>query len=239
MLEVEELQEKATQGRTEPYLCRLSDNQLYYIKGPQATAKGLINEAISAFLGQALRLNVPSYQIAYLPAPLLKYDNAARRILGNGDTVVFASSYITSLMELTPSLQQTMPIQFAKDLFLFDYWIKNEDRTMSQTSGNPNLFFDTNANNYVVVDHNLAFDPQYNFAKNGHLHLGYSHWFKQQHDQFWRDYYYPKLEIALAGFAQYAASLPQEWLNEEPTYLGEIEAILGLFKTDEFWEVLV
>lgn len=46
MLEVEELQEKATQGRTEPYLCRLSDNQLYYIKGPQATTKGLINEVV-------------------------------------------------------------------------------------------------------------------------------------------------------------------------------------------------
>lgn len=54
---------------------------------------------------------------AYLPAQLLKYDDAARRILGNGDTVVFASRHLPSLLELTPSLQQTMPIQFAKDLF--------------------------------------------------------------------------------------------------------------------------
>jgi hypothetical protein len=46
LLEVEELQEKATQGRTQPWLCRLSDDQLYYIKGPQATTKGLINEAV-------------------------------------------------------------------------------------------------------------------------------------------------------------------------------------------------
>jgi hypothetical protein len=239
VLEVEELQEKATQGRTEPYLCRLSDNQLYYIKGPQATTKGLINEAVCAYLGTAFDLNVPPYQTAYLPAQLLKYDDAARRILGDGDTVVFASRHLPSLLELTPSLQQTMPIQFAKDLFLFDYWIQNEDRTMSLTSGNPNLFLDAHSNNYVVVDHNLAFDPQYDFARHAPLHLSCHYWFHQQHDQLWRDYYHPKLEIALHGFAQYAASLPQEWLLAEPDYLAQITATLALFRTDEFWEALI
>lgn len=239
MLEVEELQEKATQGRTEPYLCRLSDGSLYYIKGPQATIRGLINEAVCAYLGRAFGLNVPPSQLAYLPALLLKYDNGARAILGNGDTIVFASNHLPNLLELTPSLQQNMPLQFAKDLFLFDYWIKNEDRTMSLTSGNPNLFLDVRTHDYVVVDHNLAFDPQYDFAQNAHLHLSYQHWFHQQHDPLWRDYYQPKLEIALHGFAQYAASLPQEWLLAEPDYLAQITATLALFSTDEFWEALI
>ena len=36
MLEVIEIQQKASQGRTEPYLCRLSDDKRYSIKGPQA-----------------------------------------------------------------------------------------------------------------------------------------------------------------------------------------------------------
>jgi hypothetical protein len=78
LLEVEELQEKATQGRTQPWLCRLSDDQLYYIKGPQATTKGLINEAVCAFLGKAFGLNVPAHYPAYLPAQLLTYNKAAR-----------------------------------------------------------------------------------------------------------------------------------------------------------------
>ncbi len=63
MLEVEELQEKATQGRTEPYLCRLSDGSLYYIKGPQATIRGLINEAVCAYLGRAFGLKVPQVKL--------------------------------------------------------------------------------------------------------------------------------------------------------------------------------
>nr|WP_279614569.1 HipA family kinase [Rheinheimera sp. F8] len=39
MLDMAELQEKAANGRTEPWLCRLSDNQLYYVKGAQAGLK--------------------------------------------------------------------------------------------------------------------------------------------------------------------------------------------------------
>lgn len=239
LLEVEELQEKATQGRTQPWLCRLSDDQLYYIKGPQATTKGLINEAVCAFLGKAFGLNVPAHHAAYLPAQLLTYNDTARQILGVGNSVVFASRQVKGMIELSPSSQQNLPIQFAKDLFLFDYWIKNEDRTMGQSGGNPNLFLDGRSNSYVVVDHNLAFDPNYNFAKNASLHLGYPFWFNQQHDQLWRDYYSPKLEIALDGLAQYAASLPEEWLAAEPDYLAHISAALALFRTDEFWEALI
>jgi len=239
LLEVEELQEKASQGRTEPYLCRLSDQQLYYVKGPQASIKGLINEAICAYLGQAFGLNIPPYQLAYLPSPLVSYDSKARQVLGEGNSVVFASRQIKGLVELTPSLQQNMPAQFAKDLFLFDYWIKNEDRTMTFTSGNPNLFLDARSNQYVVIDHNLAFDPDYNLAQNAALHLGYQFWFNQQCDQLWREHYSAKLEIAFGGLAQYAASLPEDWLNSEPDYLAQVTATLALFRTDGFWEALI
>lgn len=239
MLEVEELQEKAANGRTEPWLCRLSDQQLYYVKGAQAGTKGLINEAVCAFLARACGFNVPAYQFAWLPPQLMKYHPTARQTLGAGDNVVFASKQVRYLQELTPSLQQQMPTQFAKDLFLFDYWIKNEDRTLELSGGNPNLFYAAATAEFVVLDHNLAFDPAHHFGQNAQLHLAYQHWFTDQQDQLWRDYYSPRLEIALKGLAQYAASLPEDWLVAEPGYLAHIFATLEMFKTDGFWEALV
>lgn len=236
---MEELQEKAANGRTEPWLCRLSDQQLYYVKGAQAGTKGLLNEAICAFLAKACGFNVPAYQFAWLPPQLMKYHPAARQTLGAGDNVVFASKQVRYLQELTPSLQQQMPTQFAKDLFLFDYWIKNEDRTLELSGGNPNLFYAAATAEFVVLDHNLAFDPAYNFGQNARLHLAYQHWFTDQHDQLWREYYSPRLEIALTGLAQYAASLPADWLAAEPMYFAHIFATLELFKTAGFWEALV
>ncbi|KKO45135.1 hypothetical protein WG68_11950 [Arsukibacterium ikkense] len=239
MLDVIEIQCKASQGRTEPYLCRLSDDERYYIKGPQAGAKGLINEAVCAYLGNVLQLNVPTHCCAYLSPALLRFDDAASRVLGLGDSVVFASKLISDLLEVTPTSVSNMHAQFARDLFLFDYWIRNEDRTMTENGGNPNLFFRAASNQYVVLDHNLAFDSSYNFKANACTHLAFNAWFSAQHDAIWRSHYSAKLAIALQGLAQYAATLPPAWLEEAPGYLAEINDTLTLFNSDEFWEALI
>ncbi|MCS4309331.1 hypothetical protein M2404_003702 [Rheinheimera pacifica] len=239
MLDVIEIQQKASQGRTEPYLCRLSDNKRYYVKGPQAGAKGLINEAVCAYLGCALQLNVPAHCCAYLPQGLLRFDEAASRVLGAGDSTVFASELIPDLLEVTATSAFSMPERCARDLFLFDYWIRNEDRTMTESGGNPNLFYRAASKQYVVLDHNLAFDSGYNFKVNAKLHVAYNAWFGSQHDALWRTHYSGKLAIALQGLAQYADTLPATWLEEEPGYLAEINDTLSLFNSDEFWEVLV
>lgn len=239
MLDVIEIQQKASQGRTEPYLCRLSDNKRYYVKGPQAGAKGLINEAVCAYLGNALKLDVPAHCCAYLPQGLLRFDDAASRVLGDGDSMVFASELIPDLLEVTPTSVLTMPEQCARDLFLFDYWIRNEDRTMTENGGNPNLFYRAASKQYVVLDHNLAFDSGYDFNANANVHLAYNAWFNVQHDALWRAHYSAKLAIALQGLPQYAATLPPAWLEAAPGYLAEINDTLSLFNSDEFWEVLI
>ncbi|HAW94538.1 MULTISPECIES: HipA family kinase [unclassified Arsukibacterium] len=239
MLEVIEIQQKASQGRTEPYLCRLSDDKRYYIKGPQAGTKGLINEAVCAFLGRALQLSLPPHCCAFLPQAILRFDEAASRVLGASDSMVFASELIPDLLEVTPTSVLNMPAHYARDLFLFDYWIRNEDRTMTENGGNPNLFYQPASNQYVVLDHNLAFDSSYNFNSNANVHLAYNVWFSDQHDALWRTHYSAKLAIALQGLAQYAATLPAAWLEEAPGHLAEINDVLSLFNSDEFWEVLI
>lgn len=239
MLDVIEIQQKASQGKTEPYLSRLSDNRYYYIKGPQAGAKGLINEAVCAYLGKALQLNVPAHCCAFLPQELLRFNDRASRVLGDGNSIVFASERVANLLEVTQSNVLNIPANLGRELFLFDYWIRNEDRTMTEKGGNPNLFYNAATNQYVVLDHNLAFDSNYNFNANAGVHLAYNSWFCVQHDRLWRAHYSAKLAVALQGLDQYAATLPAEWLEEVPGYLVEINEILSLFRNDKFWEVLI
>ena len=43
-LVIVEVIERSIQGRTEPYICRGDDGEVYFVKGRSATRRGLINE---------------------------------------------------------------------------------------------------------------------------------------------------------------------------------------------------
>ena len=115
--------------------------------------------------GRSLGLPVPPSAIAYLDPFLLKYNEEAKSDFGgaDGDCYVFASREIANLVELKYSYLKSIKPQLAKRLFLFDYLIKNEDRSLTEKSGNPNLFLNPKTNDVVLLDHNLAFDLAYNF----------------------------------------------------------------------------
>jgi hypothetical protein len=44
---------------------------------------------------------------------------------------------------------------------MFDWRIKNGDRTQTDVGGNPNLFWDVDNDSLLVLDHNQAFDPDF------------------------------------------------------------------------------
>ena len=125
ILEVDELTRRSHQGKTNPWHCRLSDGNSYYIKGPEALHEGLIKELICAELGRSLGLPVPPSAIAYLDPFLLKYNEEAKSDFGggDGDCYLFASREIANLVELKYSDLKSIKPQLAKRLFLFDYLI--------------------------------------------------------------------------------------------------------------------
>ena len=75
--EVIELIRRADQGKTNPWLAKLSDNKHYYVKGQEALCRGLIIEFICAELGRLLGLPIPSSMIAYLDRTILQYNEDA------------------------------------------------------------------------------------------------------------------------------------------------------------------
>ena len=238
MLEVDELTRRSHQGKTNPWHCRLSDGNSYYIKGQEALHEGLIKELVCAELGRSLGLPVPRSAIAYLDPLLLKYNEEAKSDFGGGDCYVFASREIANLVELKYPDLASINAELAKRLFLFDYLIKNEDRSLTEKSGNPNLFLNPKTNDFVVLDHNLAFDLAYNFEKNKKLHAFSSFWYSNQLDLHFKNEMMDKLPIAIDDLAQYAKNIPSEWLERCPDLLDTIFTTLNLYKEDQFWETL-
>jgi hypothetical protein len=238
ILEVNELTRRSHQGKTNPWHCRLSDGNSYYIKGQEALHRGLIIELLCAELGRSLGLPIPISAIAYLDPCLLEYNEEAKADFGSGDCFVFASKEIPNLIELKYTDLASINPQLAKLLFLFDYLIKNEDRTLTINSGNPNLFLNPINNDLVVFDHNLAFDIDYNFEEHKNIHAFSSFWYSTQLDLHFKNEMMEKLPVAIDDLAQYAEHIPDEWLESCPYLLGEIFTTLNLYQGHQFWEAL-
>src|SRR5690606_29480112 len=95
-LTIVEVLERSVQGRTEPYVCRGDDGEVYFVKGRSATRRGLIAEWLCACLGQEFGLPIAPYAIAHVPEELIEADLTGwLRDLGTGE--VFASRRVNAV----------------------------------------------------------------------------------------------------------------------------------------------
>ncbi len=204
----------AGDGVTRPRLCRLSDDEFYYVKGRNLTPQGLINELICARLGQALGLPIPEFELAKLPEIP---DIGGLRSLFNdlGFGLLFASKRVPNLMEIDLTRAKKVPAGERRDVVAFDYWVSNADRTLTEHGGNPNLFWDVDRDALVVLDHNLAFDSGASLDEflAGHI-------FKEDlrsivADAGHRQRYAQIFRRVIQGWPEIVASIPEEWLYSD------------------------
>lgn len=233
--EVEELLGPIASGVTEPFLCRLSDGEIYVVKGKQATARGLVNEVICGVLGINFGLPIPPIVIGHLDVSLVTPGGQASASLGHG--FVFASRYQKGLLPVTPTSLKYVPQDVLKRLFLFDYWVKNEDRTLTDSGGNPNLFIMPETRATVIFDHNLAFDPAFDMNFNWELHVARNSW--SVGDLVFRDVYTREMEEAMASLIDIEGELPDQWLQAAPHAVLTAMARLEQYPGDEFWQELL
>lgn len=240
-LTIVEIIERSMQGRTRPFLCRCDDDQFYYVKGRDAGHRSLLCEWLGGQLGRALGLPLPEFVIAQAPRGLLDLHPQGRDL---GALPVFASRRVEHVQELSVSHLSDVDVLLQRDVLVFDWWVRNADRSLTTLSGNPNLLWDAAAERLVVIDHNLAFDPTFDTADFFRTHV-----FSAQTSHVFQDLVEPqryagKLAGALATWQDACKNVPEAWwfADEEQTVRTDFDpdAALAMLKrctTEEFWRL--
>jgi hypothetical protein len=243
---------RSEQGRTEPYICRCDDGEVYFVKGRSATRKGLINEWLCANLALALGLPIAPFAIAVVPEEIIESDlDGKLRDLGPGE--VFASRRV-SATELNHAQIDAVPPAQRRDVLLFDWWVRNEDRCLTAFGGNVNLLWNPaipinaldaeteDSTGLVVIDHNLAFDESFNAAKFCEVHVFADDIRPVFSDFLLRETYKTRFAQAMAVWQDACDNLPSAWgfIDVEETLPTEypfahVKAILDLAQTEDFW----
>jgi hypothetical protein len=233
-LEVIEVIKKADSGITEPYLCRLSDDQEYYVKGRSATNRGLVAELVCATLGRAFGLPIPDHKLARADPALL--DDGSRSSLGTG--ILFASRKRDGAVPISASTVAKIASEEQQKLFVFDAWIQNEDRTLTAHGGNPNYFLSTRDGTSFVIDHNLAFDPNFELSRNAEMHVCRGAWLAAKENLIVHQSIRADVERLLLMLDDLRYAVPESWLEHRPSLLGGFIEILSRAGSEPFWSAL-
>ncbi|MCB4360702.1 HipA family kinase [Quatrionicoccus australiensis] len=207
---IEEILRRSEQGVTRPFVCRGDDGVLYYAKGKGAGRRSQICEWVAAQLATAFGLPIAEYALAEVPIELVDAQ-IFPEINDLGCGIVFASRELSHPQELTVTTRNLVSPEHATDILVFDWWVHNEDRHLTERGGNPNLLWDMQAGGLVVIDHNQAFDPDFNIENFLASHVFADHWNQVFSDHVERDRYRTKLVAALAKLPDIRVNIPDSW----------------------------
>lgn len=239
-LRIVEILRPAEQGLSTPFLCRAEDDAIYFVKGRNTGRRSQWAEWLAGHLGLALGLPIPPFCLVDVPEELVWECPPGLRSIGAG--IAFGSRQHLTAQWLETAATTRVPRHLRRDLLVFDWWVRNEDRTR----GNPNLLWDSAANDdtgrVVVIDHNQAFDPDFSAARFWATHL-----FAEERAGVFEDLaeqarYGERLAVALELWEEACDNTPPEWRweNDEqdiPAAFDPItaRALLARCSTADFW----
>lgn len=236
LLEVCEIIGRTASGTTEPFQCRLEDDRVYAVKGRGALKRGLLAEVVAGSLGHALGLPVPEFVLADVPDALIR-GNARHTYDSLGSGTAFASLWHEPVEDITRPQIRNMPASLLATVYVFDHWIMNSDRTLSEFGGNANLLIDLRHGSLLVIDHNLAFDRTHR-AERLELHACRGAWLERNRDFLFKNELIERMRQAMHRMQFIAHDLPDEWLECEPAFLHDVEVALVRVDDQMFWEEL-
>ncbi|MGL5949115.1 MAG: HipA family kinase [Aeromonas sp.] len=212
---VQEVVRRMDEGYTRARLCLAEDRSIYVVKAlDEVPAYELIAEWICGHLAHCFGLPVPPCKLV-IGLPKLLHQ-AGERCNQPNDSVGFASQFQRSANTLTIEQARTLPAQLKTDILVFDAWIKNGDRTLSDQGGNVNLLADFMSERGLwVFDHNQALNPNQDLAvlATHHVFSGANAGLSLD-DLVLRAEYEAKMEYCLTQLPQVIAELPQSWRDE-------------------------
>jgi hypothetical protein len=240
-MQIVEILERSEQGVTRPFLCRCTDDQLYYVKGEGAGRRSLLCEWFAGHLAHAMGLPLPPFAIVQARRELVELYPEGRDL---GVVPAFGSRVVAHTQELTVSHLDDVPQSLRRDVLIFDWWTQNPDRTLTTRSGNPNLLWNTDKGELVVIDHNVAFDPVFDARAFSETHVFASAVPDIFHDLVEPLNYADRLRSALAVWQMACQNVPDEWwfADEERTVPASFDAnaawaLLNRYTHEKFWRL--
>lgn len=238
MINITEILYQMKQGATAPYLCIADNDKKYVIKRQRAGFEGCIKEWLLGKLGQSFGLPIPECQLVQISDMLLDYNDNYQSEIGEG--IAFASEFISDLQEVNYQQLDSLSVDVLRELYIFDYWVNNADRNLTELGGNPNLFYKQSNLNVIVLDHNLAFDENFLIIDHQELHVCRRFW-PAQFDFEIQQSYENRMTNALDIWDDLVSKIPNDWRNKLADFDGftnQLKLILLQYKDDCFWEGL-
>ena len=195
-------------GVSRPFRCEGDDGCNYYVKLKNAGYGPLVKEWIAGRLAQELGLPVAEIRQVRIPRELVEGREDYERELGHG--IAFGSLKVHPAERLALEFVREDPTGVLSRILLFDWWVRNSDRALSETGGNPNLLWQIEPARVVMIDHDNAFDAEFDAGNFWGLHALRWH----------RSAWLPANRATMEDWLARAAScldriwdeLPEEWL---------------------------
>lgn len=231
---IEQIIRETKQGQTSPYICKDDRSETYIVKGSRTTGLGLAKEWICARLGDVFGLPIPPFTIAWVDTPFI--ESGYEMYEYN-----FASKFVKGIQDITLITLNQVPQNIVNDLYIFDYWIQNADRNLTESGGNPNLFVDQRNGEVYVLDHNLAFDETFSLEQHKSLHVCHCRQEWTSLVEVDKQSYTVRFDNALSQLDTIMEEIPDDWLmlTTREELKNSMFAILQRYKHDKFWEDII
>lgn len=198
---------------TRPFRVKADDGNLYWIKGCGGwNRRDLCFELLAARMASAYGLPIAGFEVLDVPQILLEFC-AVPGIRDLRAGPAFGSLHVDDAVSLPPVAIGKIPEELRRKILLFDWWIKNEDRTLGEVGGNVNLLWNPEDRQITVIDHNIAFDNEFNesnFFKN--------HVFRHERKTIPMDYVLEQQQAftnIAARFDEFTYDLPEAWSEQD------------------------
>lgn len=183
---------------------------MYFVKGKGAGFPSLVKEWLAGSLAHVLGLPIPALAILDVSRELYELGrNGLLSDLGHGP--VFGSQAIPNVSEITTNEANGVPEETRRAIAVFDWWIMNGDRTLSESGGNPNILWSASEGRLYIIDHNLAFDSSVSLTALEREHIFGSSLQEIVDTRQLQDVWSERFAWCLREWDNFCRALPERW----------------------------
>jgi hypothetical protein len=209
-----------------PFKVQAEDGHTYWLKGLGTgwSRRELCHELLAARLAVACGLPVAPVEVLEVPKAILEF-SAVPEIEALRAGPAFGSRHVPDSASLLPVAVGRVPEEVRWRILLFDWWIQNGDRILGELGGNVNLLWNPDGERLSVIDHNNAFDRDFDETAFFHDHV-----FRAERRRIPEPFLLDQVQLFASIFARFSAltgDFPEEW-TERQDNAGDFDPELAI-----------